>query len=747
MITLERCNRLLDDGFSLLTVADNKQPNVKWKELQAKAATKEQFRVMYNMPSTKGVGIITGYGDLECVDVDLKVFSTAPERKAFWEEFLSILDDNILDFDKKFTIYRTKNEGFHILYKTKRASGNTKIAKLKGHTEAVIETRGVGGYVFTYDGQNIYHNTYSSIQYISDADRDTLWATALLYNHYDGEPEKPPKRTQTEFATGSTPWDDYNSKESVLDVVKNELYIVRQTHDKYVVKRHGAKSPHSGYVFKDNGVLYLFSTGTVYPHEKPLSAFAAYAYRDHNGDFSAAARQLYQDGYGDRVRVKPPEIKDRIKINKNDLSFPIDIYPESIQQYIMLCHNTLGSSIDIMGCSFLWLISIITGISMQIEVKKGWVESCNIWMVIVGKAGVGKTPSINNMVFPLQKVNSREIKSFIKHKEKYDHYMSLSKEEKLFSEHIVKPVKTQFIVNDITLEALVDLHEECKNGVAVLKDELAGWLKDMNKYRQGSDLEHWLSSWSGKEINLNRKTAKSSFVERAFIPVLGGIQPEILSSFYTDENKENGFIDRMLFSFPDLEHEDYSESELKQEVIQWYENYIVGLYDNIHSDVIQYNTEREVEPRVCKWSPEAKKEWIRVFNEITAMQRSDEENEYMKSMLPKQKSYIPRFALLMNVIQGSLVDGYDLSVISKESMLSAEKLSKYFIAMAKKIKADNQQIAGARKVVERMDTKTTIEKIQALLADDPEITQGRIAEILGVSRKTVNKYINGFRYE
>ena len=31
------------------------------------------------------------------------------------------------------------------------------------------------------------------------------------------------------------------------------------------------------------------------------------------------------------------------------------------------------------------------------------------------------------------------------------------------------------------------------------------------------------------------------------------------------------------------------------------------------------------------------------FNEITNYQNSDEENEYLKSMYPKQKSYIPLF--------------------------------------------------------------------------------------------------------
>jgi len=172
-----------------------------------------------------------------------------------------------------------------------------------------------------------------------------------------------------------------------------------------------------------------------------------------------------------------------------------------------------------------------------------------VWICCVGKPGIGKTPSINHIIFPLTKKNNKEIKNYIKEKEKYDNYYELDKKEREQVEEIKKPMKSQFIANDVTIEALIDLHEESKNSVGVFKDELAGWFKDMNKYRAGSDLEFWLSSWSNKGVAVNRKTSKNSFVESPIIPVLGGIQPSILTNFFTDENKDNGFIDRMLTCF------------------------------------------------------------------------------------------------------------------------------------------------------------------------------------------------------
>src|SRR5699024_10537136 len=112
-------------------------------------------------------------------------------------------------------------------------------------------------------------------------------------------------------------------------------------------------------------------------------------------------------------------------------------------------------------------------------VKKGWRENPVLWISIVGRAGIGKTPSIDNTLFPLERINSKEIKKYIKDKELFDQYEALSKKEKEDYPEIKKPVKKQFIANDITLEALVDLHQESDNSVGVFKDELAGWLKDM----------------------------------------------------------------------------------------------------------------------------------------------------------------------------------------------------------------------------------------------------------------------------
>lgn len=765
--TLGKCINLIAAGFSLITVGKNKRPNYSWAKAQKEAIDKDTFIKQYNyqggyikksdgleMEATAGVGLVTGFDGLEVIDVDLKIFKSLPEQNKFWDELLQLLHDNIDDFDLKFVIYKTVNQGYHILYKCSEPKGNTKIAKLEGHKEAVIESRGIGGYVFIYDNK-ISKLGYTDIKLISNQDRELLWSLCAYYNHIDESEEiKPDNKVVNEYTEAEVkPWVDYNEKTSIFDIIGDDFKIISQLSGKYIIKRHGAESAHSGYVFKNSGCMYLFSTATIYPHEKLISPFVAYAYKYHNGNFKEAGADLYRKGFGSRIKPKevPAPIKKAIKEIEpievtpvEEVPFPIDIFPAEIQAYLKECNSTLDSSIDYMGCSLLWLCSIIIGNSIHIEVKRGWYEPAVLWVAVVGKAGIGKTPSINNIISPLNEINNREIKRYFKDLQKYEAYEKLAKNEKENHEEIKPPLKTQFIGNDITLEALVELHSESKNAVGVFKDELNGWFKDMNKYREGSDLEFWLSSWSGKSVSLNRKTSKSSFVDKPFIPVLGGIQPSILQDFYTAKNKDNGFVDRLLLTNPEMKVERYNTKEMHQSSIDWYRHTIQAFYDFIKFHLIRDEDEfGDIQPYRAVLSKEAKTEWERVFNQITDLQNDDNENEYMKSMLPKQKSYIPRFALLLHVLDSFMNDNTqpDYFKITKEAILKAEKLAYYFIAMAKKLKVYNTEIDELKTVITMYKTKPAHEKFIEMFNMNPNLNRKEASELLGVSRTQIHRWI------
>lgn len=735
--------------FSLITVSKDKIPNHKWKEQQAKRLSSDEFIKHLEKTTTDNVGIVTGFEDLEVIDVDLKVFSTTSEKKNFWNEYLSLLKDAIFDFDKKFVIYKTKNSGFHILYKTKRVGGNQKLAKLKNHKEAVIETRGVGGYVFMYPDNKIGNLSYFDIQYISDSDWQSLMDISKSFNYVEQKIEIEPKIKKIYNNIGITPWEDFNNQTDIWSVISDDFNVVRDLSDKTFIKRIGSLNYHSGIIYKHENLLWLFSTGTIYPHEKQINPYVAFTHKYHNGNYSESAKDLYNQGFGDRFQKEleeqqslMPDNSDLISdynFNKTDLKFPIEIFPKPFQSYIIECHDKLDSVIDYMGCSLLWTISLLVGNTFTIRVKNGWNENPVVWFALVGRAGVGKTPSIRRILYPLIKENNKEIKAYIKNNADFNEYDKLSKKEKEQQIEIKKPLKKQFIADDITLEALIDLHQEVTTGVGVFKDELAGWLKDMNKYREGSDLEFWLSTWSGTSVNVNRLTRVGSFVESPFIPVIGGIQPSILNELYTQEKKDNGFMDRMLISYPEITIPKYNDNEISEEAIIWYNSAITEL----RRAILKINSGEENFKKIeVNFSPKAKSLWIEKFNEITEKQNSDEENEYFKSMYPKQKSYIPRFAFLLNALNSACNVRTNFTLIEEESMKGAIKLSDYFVATAKKIKFEKNENDVFDKLTKKAEAPK--DKVFEIWKKDKNFNRSKVADLLNISRRTIINYVKDF---
>lgn len=747
------------EKFSLITVGENKVPNFSWKQQQTQKLTWEKFTEQYNykggkfkqdnteIPATTNVGIVTGFEYLECIDVDLKVFSTAQEKKDFWNEFVTYLEDNILDFWDKFVVYKTKNDGYHILYKSKRCDKNQKLAKLKGHKEAVIETRGAYGYVFLYPENNVGKKTYFDIDFVSDDDREIVFSFAKMYDYIEQKDYKQDKPKLKQYETGSlTPWQDYNEKTDILTLISDDFEIKHrmETAKKYVIKRIGAQSVHSGYIFKDTGCMYLFSTGTIYPSETLLTPFHVYCYKYHSGDFSSAAKALYNDGFGDRTKVVIPEpLKKEIK--PESVSFPLHIFPSELQLYIQQSDEKLMLNSEIMACSFLWLSSVIIGNSCKIRIKNGWTESPILFIALVGLAGLGKTHSTNQIINPLKKINQKKVEDYFFQFERYQEYLEAVKKSKNNTVVPVdKPRRKQIIAIDTTIEALINLHSESKNAIGINKDELDGWFKDMNKYREGSDKQQWLSIWSNEPIVVNRLTRSDLYIASPFISLIGGIQPEILDSHFTHENVSSGFIDRFLFCYPEnLKAPDFNENELDASILEHYNNTIITMYRSVQ-DSLKYSDNNDIIPKIITLSQEAYNCYVEIFNNISKQQNDESEAEMFKPMLAKIKTYIPRLALILHFIKCFYENKPHANTsVSDVTMYHAWELAQYFISQFKRIKIDsieNRQLFEMKIGKKQINTSDNFKELYKQLNKE-NINKTQLAKQFGVSRATINNWI------
>jgi transcriptional regulator with PAS, ATPase and Fis domain len=111
----------------------------------------------------------------------------------------------------------------------------------------------------------------------------------------------------------------------------------------------------------------------------------------------------------------------------------------------------------------------------------------------------------------------------------------------------------------------------------------------------------------------------------------------------------------------------------------------------------------------------------------------------MKSMLPKQKSYIPRFALIFDIIDKAQSNRSFLSDIQPDSLNKAKAMSDYFINMSHKVKID--AIESEKIKTELSGSQTPKESFTRLYRANPEINKSKAAETLGVSRQTIINWI------
>jgi len=729
--------KLVNNNINIIPIINTPtrhMPKVKWTKYEKEKIAEGLIEKWHANTDVVSFGLVTGYNDIFAVDIDSKILPTKKAKDEFIKEYFELLENHIDDFYNKVCVVQSQSGGYHILYKTKGAKQSGDIASPKDYESQLIESKGDGGFVYIY--KRIKGLEYHEIDYISEEDSTLIIQISQTYDYKEPVIPKKLKRKQTINQDGLTPWEDYANKNDVWSVVSSDFDIVRHGTKSNWIRRKGADSYMSGHIFDDSGKMYLFSTGTIYPNEKPLNSFDCYAIKYFNGDYSAASKQAYFDGYGDRYERQ--EIHTDPIIKSDDIVFPLDILPEFYQNYILECNNKLNSSIDFMGSAFLWMMSLMIGNTMKIEVAKGWTDNCSIWLSLIGDAGVGKTPDIKLIIKPMKDLNEMEIEKYAKKRKAFKEYEKLSKEEKKTIETMQEPLKSQMIVDDITIESLIDIHSYNPKSIGVFKDELAGWFKDQNKYREGSDTERFLSSWSGDSIVLNRKTAEDAFVEFPFMPILGGIQPSIFKQFQTEENAANGFMDRMLFCNPNKIAEHPTRDEISQDVIDGYRDRIFKIKNTIDSSFTNIK-DGTIESYILELTDEAKDEFFIRHCEIKDLMNSDNEIHYYTGMYAKQITYIPRFALLIEFLDCISRDEKP-KFISVESIKKAIKLSDYFIGMAKVNKRDNIVNSKMKDVINNMKGKPNKDIAMKLKEAFPKSTAKTIAEIMDVSRQMVYNY-------
>lgn len=392
----------------------------------------------------------------------------------------------------------------------------------------------------------------------------------------------------------------------------------------------------------------------------------------------AKDRNSSDDKYEEFIR----ELRSQViasSCNKQVPEFPMSYFPTKIQAFIQEAKDSLNYPIDFTASSILFACSLATGKSRKISVKKGWIENCALFMALIGRPGVNKSHPLSLALSPLDKMDEKNHEQYKRDMEEYKQYLELSNEEKKAQglPEMQKPVSKKFLLDDVTQEAVISIHENNPRGIGINSEELGKWLKSFNRYNSGGEEDFWISAWSGKKIAVDRNTKEPKQIFNPFISVIGTTHPKVLGEMTKDHRLNNGFFDRFLLTFPeDIAKPYWNEKEMGDEVYASYEDVIVKLANLTYTPDCESNA-------IMTYSPEAK-DVVMEWQKCNADQYNEVEDDKMQEILSKSEVYINRLALIMEVMFQACEDIYSHEV-KVRSVNAAIQLTEYFKSTARKV--------------------------------------------------------------
>ena len=396
-------------------------------------------------------------------------------------------------------------------------------------------------------------------------------------------------------------------------------------------------------------------------------------------------------------KITPKDILNDLEVNKNKLEqkekskirlkippFPVDAFPKQVQEIINEFYKAYQLPKDYYGLGILTVCASAIGNAFCLKYKEGYNVPPILYSAIVGGSSIGKTPALKLCLNPIFKIEEKYEKEYNQSVNEWE----LSKKDAEKKESIPsKPERSDLLINDATTEAINRVLEKNPKGLILFQDELIAWINSLNQYRKGSDTEFWLSNWSNSTTKINRATKEPIFLKKPFVNVLGGIQPTVLDGLGEGNKKDNGFLFRILFAFPDEQKKPYDSDYVPSvEIFQFYQNLVFGIHQ-LPNNIIQNSSGWEIETIPLELSKDAKKLFQRFSKENTDLINSAT-NDSVKSLYGKLENYCLRFALTLEIMNTVCLNG-EIDELSTEvrtvSVRSAIKLTEYFRATGIKV--------------------------------------------------------------
>ena len=367
--------------------------------------------------------------------------------------------------------------------------------------------------------------------------------------------------------------------------------------------------------------------------------------------------------------------------------FPFDVFTEKIQRIILWASEAMGVDPAMLAIPLLAVFAGLIGNARRLVIKTSWSVPAILWTCIVADSGTGKSPAIEFASRSLYRLYRRAIR------EQSDAMASfnakLSEWKKDHAEHKEdaqttkpqEPILARVVIDDTTIECVAAIHAENPRGLALVRDELAGWFGGFDQYKtkgRGSDIANWEQLHNGGALIVDRKGSSGAPRQRLYVPrgavsITGGVQLATLIRVLKPEHFESGLVARILVTMPPARLRQWSDIEVSQQD----EADIDGIVDRLYELAPEYDRDGALSPKFLGMSGPAKAAYKQFFNEH-CRELHDLRGD-LKAAWSKREGYVGRCALVLHLTRWAAGEpGVNPDQLDETSLNNAIKLIRWF---------------------------------------------------------------------
>jgi hypothetical protein len=272
-----------------------------------------------------------------------------------------------------------------------------------------------------------------------------------------------------------------------------------------------------------------------------------------------------------------------------------------------------------------------------------------------------------------------------------------------------EPLLRRYKTEDATVEKISEILQENPRGILVHRDELSGWLRNLDKQGREGDRSFYLEAWNGTgSFDVDRISRGSLHVPALCLSILGSIQPGPLSTYVYQaaqgEKGDDGLLQRFqLLIWPDppttwTNVDRWPDVEAKNRAYE-----IFRRLDALNPEDFGAGGEDEEGIPAVRFTEEAQDVFDKWRDELELRLRSERLPPALESHLAKYRSLMPSLALIFHLIE--YVDGTtEGGAVGLKPTLQAAAWCEYLETHATRLysSAENPAMEAARALLERI---------------------------------------------